>query len=413
MNFRPYDPERDMDAVHRIWQEVGWIDKEKNGALDVLLTGGTAASVAEVNGAAECMVVRTPGTLRYLDAELPFAGIVGVTTSRIARKQSLASHLTAQVIADGAAEGEAVLGLGMFEQGFYNQLGFGTGAYEHEFSFDPARLRVDVHARVPQRISADDWQNVHASRLVRLRGHGSCNLTPPQLTQCDMQLANKGFGLGYVNDAGQITHHLWCDCRDIDHGPYRVEWMSYQNYDQFLELMALLKNLGDQVHLIEMQEPAGIQLQDLIEQPFKQQHITEKSRFEVKSTAIAHWQVRICDLPTCLAKTHLYGTRPRSTPLCFNLTLDDPIASLLPDDVPWRGVGGEYVVTLGPESSARLGQDVKLPTLKASVNAFSRLWLGVLPATGLAVTDDLSGPPELLHQLDDLRLPRPSFEWDF
>ena len=42
------------------------------------------------------------------------------------------------------------------------------------------------------------------------------------------------------------------------------------------------------------------------------------------------------------------------------------------------------------------------PTLTATVNAFTRLWLGVRPATGLAVTDDLSGPPELLQQLDQL-----------
>ncbi|MBN1937806.1 MAG: GNAT family N-acetyltransferase, partial [Anaerolineae bacterium] len=393
--------------------ETGWIDKEKNEIMDLLITRGAISSVAEVNGAAECLVLRTPGTIRYLDADLPFAGVTGVTTSRIARKQGFASRLTAQVIAEGVAEGAAVFGLGMFEQGFYNQLGFGTGAYEHWISFDPARLRVDVRARVPQRITADDWEKVHAARLVRLRGHGSCNLTPPELTQTDMRFADKGFGLGYFDDAGQITHHLWCNCRDVSHGPYWVEWMSYQDYGQLLELMALLKNLGDQVHLIEMQEPAGIQLQDLIEQPFKQQHITEKSRFEAKSKAIAHWQVRICDLPACLDKTHLNGT-----PLRFNLTLSDPVARLLPDApcgaASWRGVSGEYVVVLGPESSAKSGRDESLPTLKASVNAFSRLWLGALPATGLVVTDDLAGPPELLNQLDDLlRLPRPSYAWEF
>ncbi len=408
MNFRPYNPERDKDAVHRIWQETGWIDKEKNEVMDLLLSKAAVSSVAEVDGAAECLVLRTPGDIRHLHADLPFAGVTGVTTSRIARKQGLASRLTARVIADGVQEGAAVFGLGMFEQGFYNQLGFGTGAYEHRIGFDPARLRVNVRAHIPQRITADDWTKVHASRLTRLRGHGSCNLTPPELTQTEMQFNDKDFGLGYVDEAGRITHHLWCGCRDISHGPYWVKWMSYQDYSQFLELLALLKNLGDQVHLIEMQEPPGVQLQDLIEQPFKQQYITEKSRFEVKSRAAAYWQVRICDLDACLAQTHLH-----STPIRFNLALSDPIARLLPDDMLWRGVGGEYVVTLGPESSARPGQDESLPTLKASANAFSRLWLGVLPASGLAVTDDLSGPPALLHQLDDMRLPRPSYEWDF
>jgi hypothetical protein len=42
------------------------------------------------------------------------------------------------------------------------------------------------------------------------------------------------------------------------------------------------------------------------------------------------------------------------------------------------------------------------------------LWLGVRPATGLAVTDELSGPPELLEALDwVLRLPDPKPDWDF
>ena len=50
-----------------------------------------------------------------------------------------------------------------------------------------------------------------------------------------------------------------------------------------------------------------------------------------------------------------------------------------------------------------------LPELKASVGAFTRLWLGVRPATGLVVTDDLHGSPELLAQLDQVvRVPVPA-----
>jgi hypothetical protein len=55
-----------------------------------------------------------------------------------------------------------------------------------------------------------------------------------------------------------------------------------------------------------------------------------------------------------------------------------------------------------------------LPTLTASVGAFTRLWLGVRSATGLAVTDDLDGLPELLSALDEiLRLPVPNIGWEF
>ncbi|MBN1461555.1 MAG: hypothetical protein JXA57_18655, partial [Armatimonadetes bacterium] len=86
----------------------------------------------------------------------------------------------------------------------------------------------------------------------------------------------------------------------------------------------------------------------------------------------------------------------------------------LEEGASWRGVAGRYLVTLGPSSGAELGENASLPTLRASVNAFTRMWLGVRPATGLAVTDDLSGPPELLDHLDSvLRLPEPKPDWDF
>ena len=223
-----------------------------------------------------------------------------------------------------------------------------------------------------------------------------------------MQWTSNGFGLGYTDEEAKITHHIWCNARGKEHGPYYVNWMSYQTYEQLVELMALIKNLGDQVHLVQMQEPKGIQLQDLIDQPFKYRDITAKSKFETGMRASAYWQARICDLPACLAQTHLAGD-----PVRFNLKLDDPIERFLPD-AAWRGIGGEYVVTLGPSSYAEQGADASLPTLDASVGAFTRVWLGVLPATGLSVTDHLDAPHALLKQLDGLlRLPTPSFEWDF
>jgi hypothetical protein len=98
----------------------------------------------------------------------------------------------------------------------------------------------------------------------------------------------------------------------------------------------------------------------------------------------------------------------------FNLRLSDPIEVFLPEDVPWRGVGGDYVVSLGPTSGAELGTDPALLTLSASVGAFTRMWLGVLSASGLSMTDDLDGPPALLQALDwALQLPLPRPDWDF
>ena len=77
-----------------------------------------------------------------------------------------------------------------------------------------------------------------------------------------------------------------------------------------------------------------IQLQDLIEQPFKHRQITAKSKFETNMRASAYWQARICDLEACLAKTNLPGDSVR-----FNLDLDDPIEHFL-QDTSWQGIGG-------------------------------------------------------------------------
>jgi hypothetical protein len=409
MTFCAYDPDRHREAAHRIWIEIGWIEKDKTGIVDLTINAGRAM-VAEVDGAAECLVLSAPGSLRYLEEDLAFAGVTGVATSRIVRKQGLARRLAAHVVAADAAEGALVAGLGMFEQGYYNQLGFGTGGYEHWIGFDPARLRVPAKARVPRRIAADDWAVVHASRLGRLRGHGSCNLNPADITRAEIVEMDKGFGLGYYDGpGGSLSHHVWLSAREVESGPYTVQWTSYQTYGQLLELLALIRSLGDQVHLVRMREPPGIQLQDLVEQPFKQRHISEKSRFETGTRANAYWQVRINDLAGCLERTHLRGGEVR-----FNLSLHDPIERFLDEGAPWRGIGGEYVVVLGPDSGAESGRDEALPTLAASAGAFTRMWLGVRPATGLAVTDELQGPEELLRELDwTLRLPEPRLDWDF
>lgn len=407
--FRTYDADQDRDAVHRIWREVGWTGEteEHKRAIDLHIECGRAF-VAEVHGAAECSVVAVPGTVRYLDEELSLSAITAVTTSRVARKQGLASRLTAHAVADVAAAGAQVAGLGIFEQGFYNQLGFGSGGYEHWASFDPARIKVGVRARLPRRVTGDDWAAVHASRLARRRGHGACNLIPPEVTRADMIFTQNGFGLGYW-DGQELTHHFWCRAKKPEHGPYTVNWMSYQTPDQFLELMALIRNLGDQVRLVWMREPPDIQLQDMIERPLKQRQMSEKSKYERDIRATAYWQMRICDLAGCMAQTHLRGDAVR-----FNLSLTDPIESALDEGTPWRGITGDYVVTLGPSSGAEPGTDSSLPTLAASVGAFTRMWLGVRPSSGLAVTDRLYGPPELLEQLDwALRLPEPKPDWDY
>lgn len=409
MIHRLYDRERDQKDCHRIWREVGWIEKDQGNIMDTFLEG-CRVLVGDLNGRPESLAVSSPGSLRYLEQDLPFCAVCGVTTGYAGRKQGLAGRLTAELIALDAAEGALVAGLGMFEQGYYDRLGFGTGSYESWIGFDPSSLKIDIHPPAPIRLTKDDYALVHRSRLMRLQVHGNTTLFREELTQAEMEWSKKGFGLGYMDPDGEnLSHHFWCGHVEGENGPYSVSWMSYTDYFQFLELLALIRNLGDQVSLIRLNEPAAIQIQDLIRTPFRHMRKTRKSKFETSHRALAYWQIRICDLEKCMAKTFLpWGS------VSFNLEITDPIEEYLAEDAPWRGITGSYIVTLGPESRAEKGHQSGLPVLEASVGAFTRMWFGVRPASGLAVTDDLAGPDDLLKQLDEvLRLPTPSNDWEY
>ncbi|MEL6675154.1 MAG: GNAT family N-acetyltransferase [Bacteroidota bacterium] len=408
MIIRPYHHDQDQTSVHRIWREVHWIDKDQEPFMDHFLSS-CKALVAEIDQAAECLVASTKGDFQYLQQPLPLSAISGVTTSRIARKQGLAGRMTAQMVASDAAEGAAVSALGMFEQGFYNRLGFGTGPYENFLYFDPADLLIDQAFRVPKRLSQDDWEIIHQAMCARQRGHGSVNLHAAMVVRAELGWGGKGFGLGYQDGPdGQLSHFMWIK-GDQENGPYEVNMLIYQNAAQLLELLALLKSLGDQIRLVGIFEPPEIQVQDLIRQPFKGRKQSKRSAFEQRHRAEAFWQIRICDLQACIEAVHVPGDS-----VAFNLELTDPIENFLDEDQAWRGIGGKYHLSLGPESQVATGFSEGLPVLKASVGAFSRLWLGVRPASGLAITDELEGPADLLRALDQLlRLPKAHLGWEF
>lgn len=411
MTFRLYNAEQDKDAAYRIWQECGWMghDDEEKKAVDVFLDGGRVM-VADLNGEPECLVASMPASIRYLDEVLALDAITSVTTSRIARKRGLARRLTARVIAENAAEGAEMSGLGMFEQGFYNLLGFGAMGYELQTSFDPAQITVKQRFRVPHRLTKDDYQLVHDCMVNRMPVHGGVFFNPVNFVQAELMWGKDVFGLGYCDGPdGELTHFFAGKTKG-ENGPMRIWWFFYQTWDQFLELMALLKSFGDQIRKVTTTDPAGVQMQDFIRQPFRFQALTRKSEFESGTRAVAWSQLRICDLAACFAKTHL----PDPDTVRFNLELTDPITAYLDDDAPWGGISGEYIVTLGPESEAKPGSDPALPTMQATVPAFTRLWMGVQTPTLLSVSSQVSAPPELLAALDDvLRLPVPRLEWGF
>ena len=411
LTMRDYDSERDSKALTRILRDIHWASSEtKAKDVDFWYRAGRTLA-ADLDGVLSCLSASVPGSIRHQESVLPLSAVTAVVTSPTARRQGLALELTARLLAEDVADGAQVAMLGVFEQGFYDRLGFGSGPGEVQVSCDLADLRVPARARPALRFGMRDVRDLHAAMANRQQGHGSCVLHPPEFTEGVLKVDAPQFqALGYRDgDSGEITHFFLANLSKVN-GPMKVYMMAWRNHEQLLELLALLASLGDQVWCASLQQPRGVQLQDLLSKPLKRPDTTEKGEYEMEITAYSFWQLRLLDLPGCLQHTHLQG----DSTLEFNLELNDPVAAYLDRDASWRGIGGSWTVGLGGESYARPGHRQRLPLLRASAGAFSRLWAGVAPATALALTDDMQGPPELLCALDErIRLPQFLREWDF
>ncbi len=407
--IRPYHPDRDEGACLRILEEIGWGlgDPKDNGPLFESYTSDSDVLVAELGGDTEAWSICRNGTMRYLDRDLSVGFITGVATGRTARGRGLALSTTAHSLARAAAGGAAIARLGIFDQGFYDRLGFGSLDYVRLSTIDPRKLRVPKLARTPKRLTADDADAMHACRLRRLRWHGACSLVGSGATRCEMLWEKTQFGLGFFGDDGSLTHCMVLKPKG-EHGPYTLEWMAYETPSQFIELLSVLKSLGDQIHGVFMCEPAHVQLQDLLETPFATLRSRAGGDFDMKPRSNAWEQARILDLRSCIEAVRLPGNTVR-----FNLELTDPIDRWLPDDATWRGLSGSYEVSLGPESSIAPAADAALPTLTASVGAFTRLWVGACRGASLSISDQFACEPQLCDALDDvMRLPRPVTDWN-
>ena len=411
ITFRRYDHKNDSRAALEVFKEVGWMEPERDRQRDAAAFAYFKASrswVAELRGRIESLAFTGPGEFRYLEESLRLCAVTAVVTSPIVRRLNCATRAIAEAIADAAEEGAQIAGLGAVEQGFYERLGFGAGPYEHWFDFDPETLKVGSPTRPAHRLTSKDWKTVHRSLLGRMRGHGSCNVFVPELTRFEMAYDPRGFGFGYY-EGGELTHHVWLSNQGGEHGPLIAPWAAFRTYAQFLELLSLLKSVGDQFHLVKMREPPGIQLQDFIDRPFKHQRVSRRARFESRARAAAYRLIRILDLKGCIEKTHLRGPG-----LSFNLELSDPIGEQLSMHRRWRGVGGGYTVTIGEQSRIGTGKDERLPTLRAQIGAFTRMWIGAQQASALTLTGALSGPDELIRSLDRMfQIPQPHTDWDF
>lgn len=409
MIFRNYNREKDQKAIHQMWLECGWIDDEEKDkkALDIFIST-SRSKVVESEEKAECLIVTSPGQMQYGQENLSLAAVSSVTVSRVLRKQGAAPRLLASMIRDEIEKGTAVAGLGMFEQGFYNRIGFGTMGYEKWYSFDPAKLKIYKKGGIPVKINPEDYKEAKECYANGAKHHGYVTLAPPELFQAEMMWSKKGFGLGFKTE-GILSHYIWMGTDNAENGPYEVHWMAYRNWDQFLELMGIIKSLEEQVRTIRMKEPPFIQLQDFIEKPFQLQTITGKSKFESRIKAIAYQQLRICNLKSCIEAVHT--EKPEYS---FNLTLWDPINNYLDKDNQIENCQGEFTVTIGSRSSIKQGHSTNLPLVKGSINGFTRLWIGVLPAETIGLVEDMEIDESLQAKLTGTFYnPNARSDWDY
>jgi hypothetical protein len=395
--IRPYE-ESDRESVDRICREAGWIGSSmpaaRAQAREQFIRDG-AAFVADLAGTPECYAASLPGTFDFHGRKLQFSAVTSVITSRVARKQGLASTATARLIEHAAGEGAVISGLGMFDQGFYDKLGYGNGGYDHYAMFDPALLNVPYCRRKPDRLTADDYQEMHTARLERKTWHGAVTLHSPGMTHYMARRSDASFGLGFRDSSGHLTHHLWINPDRPASGPYKVLWMTYDTLEQFIELMGLLRNLGDQIYLCRVIEPGGVQLQDLLDRPFRRHAEAKGGSFETYSTAVANFQYRLLAVEPAIAAVQT------ETKLSFRLRLTDPVERYLSSS-SWRGCGGEYEITLGSPSSVQRSEPGVSgePDLVCGVGDFTRLWSGVLPASSLRGLGRITCPEPLAQTLD-------------
>ena len=400
--------EKDFKSIQRIWMECGWVEGGMDSTMQEIIKD-SRIKVAEIDGSVEASAMATDGQMQYLDNVIKADIINAVTVSLVARKSGLANKALVALLANEAEKGVPLSALGMFEQGFYDKLGYGTGSYFRQLHVDPAELNIPVKCRIPKRLTKDDFQAVHQNRLNRIKLHGRFDMLSPITTKSEMEANKKSFGLGYFDKSGKLTHHLWISPDNQENGPYYIMWYAYETKEQFLELMALLQSFDNQVRLISITEPADIQMLDFMKKPIHSKVVTKGNKFQNYLNSFAYWQFRLLDPIACLKKTSL-----PIDDLELNLKLSDPIEKLLPADSKWKGCGGGYTLLLGKTCAMKKGNKANLPVLSASINAFSRMWLGVKPASGLACSDDLIADASLLNQLDNaFCLPEPQPDWWF
>lgn len=405
-----YNKEKHLEKCISIWMDVGWLMQGQEELANLWFDSADAL-VGEHDNEAVALGLAHSGTFCHTahSQDLSFCAISAVTVAFHGRKLGFAGTLTAELLAWGAERGEVFAGLGMFEQGFYDRLGFANFPYTRIAEFRPSELILSgSFSSDPVRLSKQNWQEIHQSRINRLRFHGSVNLAPV-ITRADMEINKKTFAIGFRNTNGEMTHHYVVRSVRGEHGPMSIIWMAFQTQLQFKDILLSIKSFGDQIDIVSLQEPSGIQFQSLLRKPISTNRQSANSAGHKAGIRTGSWsQGRILDVEKCINGMNCVGKECN-----FNLILTDPIEKYLDSSLEWRGCGGEYTIRFSSQSNVKRGITEGLPVMKCSVNTFSKLWTGTVKASMLPYTDQITAPSSLLEKLDKtLSLPEPFFDWN-
>ncbi len=406
----PYDPEKHLEGSLTTWKDAGWLEKGKEDTAAEIFKASTGL-VGTVDDSVLALVLSNTGDLHHVlhEATLPFCSVSGVTVAFQGRKEGFGAALTAELLAIAAGKGAVCAGLGMFEQGYYDRVGFSNMPYWRNFYLRPSEIDLDgsMSSR-PVRLEKEQWSEIHRSRTRRFRCHGSVNLEPVN-TMDTMLLAPGAFVMGFRDPSGELTHHICFTSCKGENGPLHTGWLAYRNRHQFHDLMLLLRSMGDQIDLIQLMEPPGIQLQSIVKKPLAQRRRSFQDPLKrVDIRTLAWTQCRILDL-----KGAIDGMRCPGEPCSFSLTLHDPVEGFLDGSMAWRGCSGEYTVHLSENSFVETGHTGGSPLMRCSLNTFTKMWNGTARPAMLPFTDRVEASEELLMDLERaLFMPEPSFDWD-
>ncbi len=408
METARYDASLHLNDCLITWRDAGWLEKGSEKAAEEFIGSGSAMVGLE-NGRAVALATSGKGSMHHClhSSDLPFCSINSVNVSFHGRKLGYAAALTTSLLAEAAERGDACAGLGMFEQGFYDRLGFSNMPYWNSVSLVPSEIALEGEfASRPVRLSAENWMEIHRNRTDRYRHHGSINLSSAS-TKAAMDFSGNCFVLGFRNEDGELTHHIFFEKIAGENGPAYTGWLVYGNPSQFRNLLLVIKSLGDQLDIVRINEPPGVQIQALLKKPLSTRRRTLKS-VQAETRTLSWTQCRILDLEGCINGMNCPGES-----CSFNLRLHDPITDIMEKSRGWRGCSGDYTVFLSSDSRAVPGISPGLPMMECSVNTFTKLWNGSVRPTLLPFTDSISAPPELLRAVEKaVPMPEPSFDWE-